>query len=336
MSAEWLLNTAAPVIRYRTLTELMHETNHVLLQDALTAVLALPQTQQRLSLLSNLDFNNTHGANSTCLENVLPMLGDLGLHYGMEVFNNATKNIADISATVLGDDYDKLVAYPFLLRSKFPIAELLDFTIARINTIYDFTRHMDFDIYDDIAGYKSVPKTFQDRPIIKPSIAPGWDEIKLPLIYDIVAMATAYKLVSTEIQAKIDNIIEYVISPKYDIVEPMYGIICTAPRKYKAMGWDCKKPFNDNQCYSNPNLQRLLLYANFPTAVKSAWFQNAIDYLTQYKTAAGTYIFPKEYLIEKDCNWVLGTRMSLAENRRKKQWAEMESTFYMLKLLTTK
>jgi len=99
------------------------------------------------------------------------------------------------------------------------------------------------------------------------------------------------------------------------------------------MGWDCKKPFNDNQDYSYSNLHRLLLYSCFPTAVKSMWFLNAVTYLMQYKTENDTFLFPKEYLIETDSNWVLGSRMSLAENRRKKQYAEIESTFYMLKLL---
>ena len=332
MSIEWLISNAAPVVRYRTLSELTGNSDKALVQDTLSEVLALPQTVKRLTLLKNLDYNATHGSPGWYLENVLPMLNDFGLYYGMDAFNSATKNIEEITTIVSADGYDKLIAYPFLLRSKFPISGLTDFAIERINTIHDFTQHMNFDIYDNVADYKSVPKNFQDRPVIKPEIA-SRDSIRLPMIYDIVAMAAIYAQVPAEIQVKIDNIIEYIIAPGYDIVEPMYGILCAAPKKYYAMGWDCKKPFNDNHSYSNPNLHRLLLYSQFPAAVKSAWFQNAIDYLTQYKTVAGTYIFPKDYLPEADGNWVLGVHMSLGENRRKKQWNEIESTFYMLKLL---
>jgi len=147
-------------------------------------------------------------------------------------------------------------------------------------------------------------------------------------------MEAIYNHVDINVQAKIENIIEYIISPDYDIVEWMYGIRCAAPRKYYAKGWDCKKPFNDNQNYSNQNLHRLLLYSAFPVVVKSTWFQKTLDFLSQYKTASGTFLFPNEYLPEADGNWVLGAHMSLGENRRKKQWAEIESTFYMLKLLT--
>ena len=333
MPIEWLMANASPVIRYRTQTELIRTADKESLQNAMTKILDLPQTQKRLTLLRNLDYNRTHGGPGTYLENVLPMLNDFGLYYDTDAFNSETKSISDIANIVLNENYDKITAYPFLLRSKFPIGGLLEFAVERINTIYDFTRRMDFDIYDDIKNYKGVPKSFQDRPLIKPSVA-CIGNFRIPLIYDIVAFAEIYKIVSSDIQGKIDNIIGYILSPEYDVVIPMYGIVSAGPRKYYAMGWDCKKPFNDNQGFSYPNLHRLLLYSHFPAAVKSMWFQNAVDYLTQYKTQNGTYAFPKEYLPEADGCWVLGVRMSLAENRRKNQHIEIESTFYMLKLLS--
>ncbi|MCL2372984.1 MAG: hypothetical protein FWC78_06245 [Defluviitaleaceae bacterium] len=336
MSAEWLLNNAEPVVRYRTLVELLAIDDEALLQNTMSALLTLPQTQKRLSLLHALDYSKTHGSGMTNLENVLPMLNDFGLYYGMLAFDSEIKNIEDVATIVSNNKYDKLIAYPFLLRSKFPIDGLIDFAVERANKIHEFTQHMDFDIYDDPKNHKT-PKAFHGRPIIKPSIAydaiSGEVNIKLPLIYDIVMFAEVYNHVSINTQSKIDNIINYILSPGYDVVVPMYGIIPAPSRRYYAMGWDCKKPFNDRHNYSNQNLHRLLLYSCFPTAVRNTWFTNAINYLLQYKTQSGTFIFPKEYLVEKDCNWVLGTHMSLAENRRKRQWLEVESTFYMLKLL---
>lgn len=339
MQIEWLLANAAPVIRYRTHTELLNTCDDEFLLYAMAEILALPQTQKRLNLLKNLDYRKIHGSNSTFLENVLPMLSDFGLHYGIDAFKNLVVPDIILKKTLEKThngifNYDRVIMCPFLLRSKFSVDGLLDAAIERIDTIYEFTRHMDYDIYDDATDYKSVPKAFWNRPIIKPSLSHG-TMCKLPLIYDMVMLAEVYDSVPTEIKTKIDTIVNYVISPDYDVVVPMYGILCVAPRKYYAMGWDCKKPFNDNQNYSNPNLHRLLLYSNFPTAVKSAWFQNAIGYLTQYKTETGTYIFPKEYLPESDSNWVLGVRMSLGENSRKKSWIEIESTFYMFKLLNS-
>jgi len=328
MSVNWLLENAAPVVRYKTLTELAKCDDNALLQSTLDEVLELPQMQKRLALLRNLNFSKTHGSPAMYLENTLPMLSDFGLYYGMDAFDNEIPSIEEVAAVVTSDKYDKTIAYPFLIRSKFPFDCLFEYVVERIGEIYDFTQYMNHDIYDDSANYKSMPENFRGRRIIKPEI-----DGSLPLIYDIVAMAAIYNSASADVQTKIDNIIEYIISPGYDAIESMYGIRCAAPRKYYAKGWACNKPFNDNKDYSNANLHRLLLYSNFPVATKSVWYKNAIDFLSQYKTDSGTYIFPKEYLIEADGNWVLGTRMSLAENRRKQQWLEVESTFYMQKLL---
>lgn len=327
MSTDWLLDNGNPVVRYKTHTEILNTCNDSLLQKIMDEVLELPQTQKRLLLLKNLDFSKTHGSPSMYLENTLPMLNDYGIYYGSTAFVEQINNIDKVFTIILDSEYDKHIAYPFLLRSKFPNAELHEFANKRISEMYDFTEQKNYNIYDDVANYKNIPVNFRDRPIVKPGLA-------LPLIYDIVMMAAVYKQSPAIINTKIDNIIEYVISPEYDVVVPMYGIRFASPNKYYAMGWDCKKPFNDKQDFSNPNLHRLLLYSSFPNVVKTAWFQNAIDYLTQFKTSSGTYIFPKEYLVEADGNWVLGVRMSLAENRRKKQWAEIESTFYMNKLFS--
>jgi len=303
------------------------------LQDIMIDLIALSQTQKRLTLLRNLDYNRVHGSDSTHLENVLPMLNDFGLNYFTEAFKCKTPDITNISDVILKYSYyEKIEAYPFFIKSKFPVNGAIDFAIERINTIYNFTHHNNYDIYDESDKYKGVPIPFRDRPIIKPDIAYG-DMCKLPMIYDIVMLAEVYDYISSDLQDKINNIINYIISPEYDVVLFGYGILASTPKKYHSMGWDCKKPFNDKQDYSYQNLHRLLLYSHFPIVVKSSWFHNAIDYLSQFETKNQTYTFPVDYLSERDSNWVLGSRMSLAENRRKKNWVEIESTFYMLKLL---
>jgi len=338
MLLEWLEANAGPVIRYRVQKELMDTSDAGSSHKIMQELLKLPQSQKRLDLLKNLDINRVHGSNNTYLENVLPMLSDFGINYESDVFRNIIKDkqitfdTVNINSDYFSTLYNKVIAYPFLLRSKFPVKDLFIFAVERIETIYDFTKHQIYDIYDKPENHKSVPKPFRDRPIIKPEIAYG-DMCRLPMIYDIVTMAEVYYQVSQNVQTKIDGIINYVLSPDYNVVIPGYGILATPKRSYYSMGWDCKKPFNDKQDYSYRNLHRLLLYSSFPTAVKSSWFQNAINFIVQFKTSNKTYIFPKEYLPETDSNWILGTRMSLAENRRKKNWIEIESTFYMQKLL---
>ena len=82
-----------------------------------------------------------------------------------------------------------------------------------------------------------------------------------------------------------------------------------------------------------PYVPRLLFFAevvsHYPVAVKTKWFGKLLNHLENYKTEARTYIFPKEWLPEKTGYAVCGFHMSYGENRRKKNWCEIESTFYM-------
>ena len=216
MPIKWLMENAEAVVRYRTQIELMEINKKEQLQENLTAVLALPQTLKRMDMLRNMNYSRVHGSDSTHLENILPMLNDFGLHYGVDAVRLIIRDNLDIKKVVTGlvgtfgscspmqpgySYYDKIIAYPFLLRSRIPINGLLDFAIDRINTIYDFTRHRDFNIYDDAANYKGIPKPFTDRPIVKPEIAYS-DMCRLPMIYDIVTLAEVYHRVPSEIQEK--------------------------------------------------------------------------------------------------------------------------------------
>ena len=330
MLTEWLMQNASPVIRYRTLVEIIKSTDEKLIQRTKEEVLALPQTQKRLANAANLDFARIHGANDTYLENVLPMLEDFGLTIGDVKGLRIPKNIPDNFPDA--QFLDKLIAYPFLLRAGFPYSELLDYAQERIDTIYDFTRHGNYAIYDADENHPRLPKAFRTRPVIKPEIASA-EAIRLPLIYDMVLLAAAYRHLPPATQAKIDNIVDYVLDNQYDWLKTGYGILNRSPGKYYSMGWDCIKPFNSNRYYGNQNMTRLLLYAQFPTAVKSKWFSHAVDYFAQFRTGDDTYIFTKGFMGEKNSNWVLGAHNSLGENRRKKNWMEVESTFYMCKLL---
>ncbi|MCL2407014.1 MAG: hypothetical protein FWC95_03720 [Defluviitaleaceae bacterium] len=55
---------------------------------------------------------------------------------------------------------------------------------------------------------------------------------------------------------------EYVIAPGYDIVKFTYGIHSPMPRRYCAEGWECKKLFNNNNDYSNKNIEEYIPEAN--------------------------------------------------------------------------
>jgi hypothetical protein len=83
----------------------------------------------------------------------------------------------------------------------------------------------------------------------------------------------------------------------------------------------------------NADAPKLLFFAEYISlyapARKTKWFADLLDHLKRYKKDGGTYEFPKKWLKESLGYAVGGHHVSFGENRRKKNWAEVESTFYM-------
>jgi hypothetical protein len=167
-------------------------------------------------------------------------------------------------------------------------------------------------------------------------------------------MHTLYGLNDTETNKKIDTVIQYISNDDFHSnISDGYGILTADPKKkiYHGMGWDPKYPgwFDVSNYIENNNdrtvhdtlktrdtpdyVHRLLFFAehivNYPVSLKTKWFTGLRCCLEKCKTDQGTYIFPKEWLPEKTGYAVVGYHMSYGENKRKKNWLEIESTFYM-------
>ena len=84
--------------------------------------------------------------------------------------------------------------------------------------------------------------------------------------------------------------------------------------------------------------QRTVLFvelaARFESARRSEWFYTALADLEKHRTDEDTCRFPWEYLREKrNSDYIYqGAHMGLGENRRKRSWTEIESTFRMLNI----
>jgi hypothetical protein len=101
------------------------------------------------------------------------------------------------------------------------------------------------------------------------------------------------------------------------------------------MGWYPKYPgwFNLQSYMETGNAPKLLFFAQYilkyPVTVKTKWFGDLLKLLDRYKTESGTYLFPVEWFKESSGYAVQGCHMSFRENRRKKNWRETESAFYI-------
>lgn len=340
---EWLIENSEAVIKYRTLHELaevsckdMKKVEKELIENSkVQARLGYLKSQKDIS-----DFSFIHGRENKCLENCIPMLMDFGFKKGIAEFDNIIVPLLKQAKEKpwrippIFREFGQIIVYPFFLAGGYYDEELIAYMHERLNTLYDFVVEKNYEIYDFDTEYKGVPKSFQNRPIIKPELYID-GKFKIPLIYDIYGLSNLVNISNEEIMAKIGAVIEYILSPEYNRLITFYGILSSGKRRYHAMGWDCKLPFYfNNMDINRPNLylHRLELMAHFPNAVKSGWFERGLIHFENFRTEKGTYIFPKEYLLEKESVWVLGTHMSLGENRKNKQFVERESTFRILKI----
>jgi hypothetical protein len=147
-----------------------------------------------------------------------------------------------------------------------------------------------------------------DHGIIKEEMNPFSHEAMLPLptIYDISAIAYFQQYNEDPIiQDKIDDIIDYVLTPEFQAFPEGYGLLWVKERRiYHSCGWNPMLPMYDQ--YEYPGhvgnyaiLNYLTMMSYYKNAIKSKWFINGMNFVDQFKTERETYIFPKEYLSRK-------------------------------------
>lgn len=137
---------------------------------------------------------------------------------------------------------------------------------------------------------------------------------------------------------KIDSVISYITQPAYQKLHDGYGVVRTGENRYNVMGWNVWLPGYSRMHVDDFKMsclvQRIELLSDFKSIKSDHWFRSSIAHLKTYATDKGTYIFPKQYIKEKKNSYfVTGTHMGLGENRRRKLAYEIESTYWMIKIM---
>lgn len=205
--------------------------------------------------------------------------------------------------------------------------------------MYDATRICSYAIYDDPEVWPDMPKAFRKRySVIAQRFAPNGD-LRLPYIHDLYALsALRTKYRTPEVNRKIRTIVLYILAEEYQRLSPAYGYLRSEHKgkgRYIVAGWAVTLPgywgFGFNGQRAACFVQRMELMAHFPAARESAWFAQSLRHLESFRTARGTFLFPRQYLVEKPTGyWVFGSHMGLEEDRRSERAIEIESTFRML------
>lgn len=349
----WLMEHAGPVIQYRTVTELLdrNQQEEYDIDSLYSELFANPYVQSWM-LLKNEQSKGTplgvHGYKKNHLENFIPVMVQLGIKSGNPFLDKwASPFLKFLSDTATGrNEYDDLKTFiaPFLAMAGYHDKYIIDVLKQQVNAIHNTIKKKGFDIYVDPASYPKMPHNFRFRPLVNPAITQDPD-MGLPTIYGLFGFSVLqqYGFMGNE-QQKLDNLIDYILSPRYQQFHAR-PIHLMKNNKYYGMeylillqGYN-QNPItilNSGDTRSLKFLMAVYLMAHFPIAVNHKWFQNSIEYLFSYEIGDSIFQFPLEFLAQKNNGyWIYSSYMSLGENRRNKLWRELESTFWMLKIIKT-
>ncbi len=356
---EWLMENADTPIRYRIAREFFQDIEES--KRLQTELLEHPAVIEWLGYLKPdtppKHWSMEHGSMNYCLENAGVKIAQLGLHSGIPQVRDAVQYYFDKMKN--GEAMDSYFAYSknqeiyyrkgqhfnaivitnILSALGVREEEIETYLLGSLEEISQFVKEGDYAIYleeQERCNLKRVPSVWKNTAyFIKPSLTQRYG-VGYPMIYDLVGLSRLYDLHDNAVDRKIDDIIEYISTDEFhkSIIDG-YGILAEEDGKYHSMGWDPKYPgwFDLDQYRKEKDGAKLLFFAqtivNYPKARKTKWFNELLVLLESYRTDSGTYIFPKEWLRETKGYAVLGNHLSFGENRRKKNWIELESTFYM-------
>jgi hypothetical protein len=268
----WLYENGGPVIRFRTATELMPPSRQVdfgqLRKDLLQSKI-IKTYYDRIS--PSFLLNDIHGGKENSFENIIGKLTDLGLRQGMPEFDQFTlpyrtwlSENAERPLEHIFDIFSRTLIAAFLARAGYIRESVIQSILReRLNTVYNFVRSGNFNIYVSPDGFKKMPANFQGRPLINPELTRNGN-ISLPLIYDILGWESYLSECGTkDDQAKADTIINYIFSKEYQKLPWGYGVMLDdITHRYYAMGWSVHMPGIAGSPERNPGNSSIVQMVN--------------------------------------------------------------------------
>lgn len=354
----WLFENGGPVIKYRTILELMTNLNKKKfdVKELYASLLKSDYVQKWLNLQNEMSRGipfAIHGYKKSFFENYVPKLVQLGIKEGNPMLDRLVQPfintlIKSVENPVLLQDYNSIIVSSFLAMAGYANNEskaaktIIDILKNEIYKINNMIEKMGYNIYVEVKNYPPMPASFRGRPLINPEITQN-KSLKLPNVYSFFGFAALQtnNLLKIDDQTNLNNIVDYILQSEYQKFHP-FPITLNKGDKYHAGAYQMllpgyfQDPIKDVSPIHPRTIKFLLavfLMAHFPITLNHPWFERAITYLKEFKTNKGTYIFPRDFLQEKDQGyWIFSPFMGLGENRRKKIWLELESTFWMMKI----
>lgn len=309
---DWLFASAGPIIRWRLIIDFSWPVAESEASQVKRAVLATEEVQR---WLGNLGGRAIHGSKDTDAENAMAKLVEYGLRAGIPELDGRMLPYIE-----RGDPS----ADAFLIASGYTREpDLAHRFQQRLARLHDVAMRGDYDLYLPSSETSGVPSAWRGKPIYRPEFTVD----SLPSCYDFYALAH-WPSRSTAERKKIEDVVAYISHA--DFQNTVGGYLWSRDRNAchaAGRAWlACLTP------------ERVILFlelaARFASARRSEWFDEALASLERHRTKKGTYRFPPESLKEKRNSYYIyqGAHMGLGENRRRRDWLEIESTFRMLNI----
>ena len=201
----------------------------------------------------------------------------------------------------------------------------------RINYVYEFTKQKRYDIYRSDAKYPGAKREWAAE-IVDPALYSDGN-IMLAEFYDYVLYAGIYNYVNEESRNKIETIVEWIYDEDYSQIGRYYYYVPTDP-SYKTKSINGKLWFTD---LASPHITgskcgllfQCFILSHFKASRNSIWFNEAIDFLNQYKLSDGLYQFPPDLILDKPDRHAWQGHLNAGENKKSKKYREIISTFWM-------
>jgi hypothetical protein len=342
---QWLLHNAGPTIRFRTIVELLQEQDVGLVSKALKDMLESPEVMDCVNrLVPQFDTNSIHSGNADAFENVIGKLVQLGLRAGLQPFDNKTlafrvwltENVGIYPETPHAVFLRTIIASFLAYAGYDTTSPVKAQMMKRLNALYEFAKQPDFsNVFVDKAGFKGLPKGSENHKLVNPDLYQD-QQFMLPWVHDIRGLSCCSEMLSNQNhRAKLDKIIEMILTSEYQNLPWSYGLAKYGERYY-VLGWATHLPGYSSKPEGRSFAELLLtleFMGRFAVARKSQWFLNSMEYLESFRTDDGTYVFPQSWLPEKQTGyWVGGLRMGFDDRKSYPKAIECESTFRMLKI----
>jgi hypothetical protein len=312
-----LYKIAGPVIRYRIDSELLEKTD-CFINDYYNS--DEPEIKYWLSVHRK---NKIHGKDDVCFENAISKLLDYGFSKEDDRFHDTFKYLLD-DLYWTNKDFNQIIIYPFLIRAGYHSEKNIhSYFRHRLEIIENTIDEVGYDFQE--MGKAHIKKYENEFRFIN-----EWIEKPLPTIYDVYAYAY-YPKNDELINKKIEKIIKYILNDKFQRIPNNAYVYDKKKKRYYAAGSVYHACLKEER-----KLLNILLFSNFP-AIKT--YQPLIDEikgLLQKRTNDGLFLFDKEMVKEQKNKYLIysGAHMGLAENRKQKDAIKIESSFWMLKILS--